>query len=164
MLHNLRNRLKRKDFSARGNKQLFHVFPALLESPARYACYYVVTRPLRSCAVAHAQGVKMLDARHLVAGRAVVFRQFCLDHNLGIEFIGDDEVGRLLESLDPLGTICFPGADAVLGQHFFNRNLYGLPDNIADGVSMPRKRPSEEAFIEEHGIRDTDVREWGDAL
>lgn len=106
----------------------------------------------------------MLNPRYFVARRAVVLRQFRLDHNLGIEFIGDDEVGRLLESLDALGALGLPVADAVCVKHFLNRNFHGLPDNVAHGIAVPCEGSTEKAFIEQHGIRDTHIRKRDHAL
>jgi len=113
-MHDFLDRLKRKHFPTRCDKQLLHVLPALFKPPSRYALDHVVTGSLLRSAVAHAHSVEMLNPCDLVASCAVVFRQLCLDDNFWIEFIGDDEVRCLLKSLDTLGALCFPGADAML--------------------------------------------------
>ncbi len=51
-------------------------------------------------ATSKAQFAEMLNARNLVAGRAVILGDFRLDNDLRVEFAGNDEVRRLVKTFD----------------------------------------------------------------
>ena len=54
----------------------------------------------------------MLDARHFVAGGAVVFRDLGFDYYLGTELVRNDGVRGLVETRHSLGPLGLPEADA----------------------------------------------------
>ena len=54
----------------------------------------------------------MLDTGHLVSRRAVVLSKLRFNDHLGIELVGDHEVGRLVETGQTFGTFGLAIADA----------------------------------------------------
>lgn len=72
----------------------------------------------------------MLDARHFVAGGAVVFRELGFDDHLGIELVGHDEVRCLVEPGDFLSALGLSIADACLCQDFLDRGIHVVADEL----------------------------------
>lgn len=66
----------REDLAARRLDQLAHVLFSLFEAAPGDAGYHLVPGSLLLGAAAHAERVKVLNARHLVSGRAVVSASF----------------------------------------------------------------------------------------
>ena len=74
----------------------------------------------------------MLNARDLVAGRAVVLGELGLYDDLRVELIGDDEVGCLVEAWQALRSGGLAIADPGTAQDVFDGALDEVPDELAD--------------------------------
>jgi hypothetical protein len=89
--HKLIQILKRKYLSARCQYHLLHVFPADPEASARDAGDYLIFRFSFRLAC-HAQFAQMLDARHFIARRSVIFGDLRFDDDLRVELAQNNEV------------------------------------------------------------------------
>ena len=115
-----------KNLAPCGQYHFFHVFPTYTKAPAADTGYHLVFG-LVLRASRNAEFAKMLNACHFVSGSAVIFCDFCFDNNLRIKFAGNNEIGRLVKSLDPFRAFRF--ADAYSS---FRKNiLYGRLKTIS---------------------------------
>ena len=99
----------------------------------------------------------MLDAGHLVSRGAVVLGELCFDDHLGIELVGNDEVGCLIETVQTLGTFGLAVADARTRKHVLDGVLDDVADQFADGITMAREGAAEKPFVQQDGIGNTKV-------
>ena len=107
---------------------------------------------------------EVLHAGYLVARRAVIFGEFGFDYDLRVELVGNDEVGRLIESGEPLRSSGLAKADAGAGQYVLDGALDKVSDQLAYGIPVRGKRPAQETFVQQHGIGDAQVSERTEAL
>ena len=97
---------------------------------------------------------EVLNARYLIARRAVVFGELRFDDDLWIELVRDHEIGCLVEAGQ---TLCPPGlakADAPAGQNVLNGVLDDITDELADGIPMAGKRTAQEALVKQNRCRE----------
>ena len=94
----------------------------------------------------------MLDARHFVAGGAIVFRDLGFDYYLGTKFVWDYEVGGLVETRHSLSPLGLSEAYAGLCQDFLDGGFEIVANQLADGVSVSSEGPTEKALVEQHGV------------
>ena len=73
----------------------------------------------------------MLHSGYLVAGGVIVFRNLRLNDNLGIELIGNDEVGRLIKSSHAFGPFRLAEAHICPGEYALDGALKHIPDQLA---------------------------------
>jgi hypothetical protein len=69
-----------------------------------------------------------------------------------IEFAGNDEIRRLVETFDSFRSFGLAETDACLGEYILNRRLQAVADEFAYGVTMSGKRSSKKSFIQHHGV------------
>ena len=127
VLHELTHVLQSEDLAACRQQQLLHVFAPDAESTSRDTRDDLESGLIRRL-VLHAEGAEVLHAGHLIARCAVVLRKLGFDDYLGIEFARDDEIGRLVESVELLGAFGLSVADAGAGKNVLGRIL----DDVAD--------------------------------
>jgi hypothetical protein len=132
----LRHVLDREHLPTGREQELLHVLPADAETTAGDAGDDLELRLVRRLSE-QAERAQMLDARDLVAGRAIVLGQFGLDDDLGIDLVGDDEVRGLIEARQPLGAFRLAEADALSAQDILDRIFDDVPDELADRILGP---------------------------
>ena len=97
VLYELLHVLQCEDLASGGKKKLLHVLAAYAETPTGNAGDNFEFRLVRRLTF-QAKCTEMLNARDLVARRAVILRKFGFYDDLRVELIGDHEVGGLVET------------------------------------------------------------------
>src|SRR3990172_9856876 len=95
---------------------------------------------------------EVLHTSDLVSRGPVVFSDFRLDNYLRIEFVGDDEIGGLIETRDLLCPFGLSITDARTSEHFLDSNFKTISDQFRNTILMPRKGSSKKTLIQEHWI------------
>ena len=106
---------------------------------------------------------QVLDACHLVASRPIVLADLCFDHDLRVELAGDDEIWCLIESGNALGTLGLAEADPNSRKDLLDNELQTVTDQVADRVTVSRKKSSQKTFVNQYSIRDANLCEVLDA-
>ena len=119
---------------------------------------------LASGSASHAELPQVLDARDLVASGAVVFSDLRLNDDLRIEFVGYDEIRRLIKARDPFRPLRLSEANAITRQNPFDGGFKIVADEFAHGVAMPCERTPKKSFVQEHRIRDSDAGHRANSL
>ena len=96
-----------KDLALCCEDHLFHVLPTDAKATSADTCNDLIFWVVFG-ASGKAQFAEMLNARHLIARCTIVFSDLRLYDDLRIEFAGNDEIRRLVETFDstkpaPLG-------------------------------------------------------------
>jgi hypothetical protein len=99
MLDELIKRLEREYLASGREDHLFHVFTTNAETAPAYAgddlIFWVVCRP-----TGKTQFSEVLNTSHLVPSGAVIFGNLRFNDNLQVKLARNNEIGRLIESLD----------------------------------------------------------------
>ena len=97
--------LQCEDLAPRRKQEFLHIFPAYLEAaPGDTGNNFEARRIIRGKAL-HAQAAKVLHSGNLIAGRAVILGYFSLNNDLRVELVRYDEIWRLIETGDALGSL-----------------------------------------------------------
>lgn len=99
----------------------------------------------------------MLNAGNLVTRRAIVLRKLGFYDDLWIEFIGNDEIRRLVEIRKAFRPLCPAVTDAGPGQHVFNSIFDDVSDQLADRIPMTGERTTEKTFVEQNGVGNAQI-------
>lgn len=154
--------LEGEDLASGGEQELFHVFAADAEAAAGNAGDHFESG-VTFRAVFRAERAEVLDSRHLVAGRTVVFSELRLDDDVGIEFVRDHEIRRLVESGQSLRPLRLAETDAGSRQLVLDGVFDKVADQFADGIAVARERAPEKAFVEKDGVGDSQMCRRTDA-
>ena len=111
--------LRGKDFSSGCEDHFLHIFPADPETTAADTRDDLVFWIVLGTA-GKAQFAEMLNARHLIAGRAVILGDLRFNNDLWIELAGNNEVRCLIETLDSFRALGLAETDACLGKDILN--------------------------------------------
>lgn len=138
--HHPIQRPQSKNFSLGGDQHFLHVFPADAKAATADAGDHLERCMAFGFPFSSNFG-KMLNSCHFVPGCAVVLGNFGFDDDLGIEFVGNDEIRGLVEAfngcissirgglnrlwLDDLGDRCRKDRDAIVntGDQIFVRGV-----------------------------------------
>jgi hypothetical protein len=101
----------------------------------------------------------MLHAGDLVPRRTVVLGYLGLDNDLRVELAGNDEIRRLIEAGDTLCPFRLTEANAGAGKYALNGAFQHIAHKLADRIPMPGERAAEKALVEQHCIRNAEIRE-----
>ena len=83
---------------------------------------------------------KSLDAGHFVSRRSIILGEFRLDDDRGVEFIGNNEIWRLVETCNAFRPFRLTIAHACLAQHVLDRAFDDVAHQLADQVAVPSER------------------------
>ncbi len=89
----------------------------------------------------------MLDARYLVACRAVVFSDLRFNYYPWIEFVWNNKIGRLIESNDLFGPPGHSIADPCPIKSVLDCEFEDITHKLRNGIPVSRERPTKKPFV-----------------
>jgi len=117
MCHQLISRRKRKEFALCLKDQVAHILPANTESTTVNAGYHLkISLTTSQTFVTHPS--KTFDPGDLIPGCPIISSDLCFDHDGRIEFIWDEEVGRLVIVRKSLGAFFLAERDSSASEVF----------------------------------------------